>query len=153
MEQLKFGQRNSSTPSGRSASRGAKVCGIMGVSCCGQLRIFGSHKISDSIRENCSILDTGPLRLRPAKHRPLPLDLSLWSAVSRASRAKENAPECDSGALAKMKLRNNRCVTAAVASRQAAWSTSVLVSQPESCRQVRQPSLDTPDRRVSRCLG
>jgi len=35
---------------------------------------------------------------------------------------------------------NIRCVTAAVASRQAAWSTLVLVSQLESYRQVRQPS-------------
>src|SRR6266478_3343072 len=73
MEQLKFGHRNSSTPSGRSTFRGAKVCGIMGVSCCGQFRIFGSHKISDLTRENCSILNTTPLRLRPAKHRPLHL--------------------------------------------------------------------------------
>src|SRR3981189_3151004 len=144
MEQLKFGHRNSSTPSGRSTSRGAKVCGIMGVSCCGQLRIFGSHKIPDLIRENCSILNTTPLPLRQAKHRPLHL-ICLWSAVSRRPRAKENAPECDSGALAKMKLQNIRCVTAAVASRQAAWSTLVLVSQLESCRQVRQPSPDTPD--------
>ena len=81
-------------------------------------------------------------------------DLSLWVSCSQGvSEQKENAPECDSGALAKMKLRNNRYATAAVASRQAAWSTLVLVSQLESCRQVRQPSPDTPDRRVSRCLG
>src|SRR5258708_1699304 len=153
MEQPKFGHRNSSTPSGRSTSRGAKLCGIMGVSCCGQLRIFGSHKISDLIRENCSILNTTPLRLRPAKHRPLHLICPSDQLYPGRPRAKENAPEYNSGAPAKMKLRNNRCATAAVASRQAAWSTSVLVSQPASYRQVRQPSPDTPDRRVLRCLG
>src|SRR6266404_3680604 len=81
MEQLKFGHRNSSTPSGRSTSRGAKVCGIMGVSCCGQLRIFGSHKISDSIRENYSILNTWPLRLGHCETSATTLDLSLWSAL------------------------------------------------------------------------
>ena len=153
MEQLKFGHRNSSTPSGRSTFRGAKVCGIMGVSCCGQFRIFGSHKISDPVRENYSILNTWPLRLRPAKHRPLHLICPSEQLYPGHPRAKENAPEYNSGALVKMKLRNDRCVTAAVASRQAAWSTSVLVSQPESCRQVRQLSPDTPDRRVSRCLA
>src|SRR6267142_4730138 len=91
MEQLKFGHLNSSIPSGRSTSRGAKVCGIMGVSCCGQLRIFGSHKISDLIRENCSILNTTPLPLRRAKHGPLHL-ICLWSAVSRASPSKGKRP-------------------------------------------------------------
>src|SRR5882762_5104530 len=78
----------------------------------------------------------------------------FWNGQQNVLEQKENAPECNSGASTNNETpKCLRAVTVAAASVLESLPVVALVSRPESYRQVRQPSPDTPDRRVSRCLG
>ena len=88
-------------------------------------------------------------------HPPAKLTLDHFGTASRTCSSKKKTPRSAAPGRRQIMKRRNvlRAVTAAEASVLESLPAVALVSRPESWPQVPQPSLDTPDRRVSRCLG